>query len=49
MEAWLSENSQTRHGTHRYQLEDFGLEREGLEPHFKAYMERFGIPSEEAA
>ena len=49
METWRAENSQTKHGTHRYQLEDFGLEREELEPHFKAYMERFDIPSEDAA
>lgn len=49
MGTWRAENSPTKHGTHRYRLEDFGLEREALEAHFKAYMERFGIPSEDAA
>jgi hypothetical protein len=46
MERWRSENSQTKHGTHRYRLEDFGLDREGLDPRFAAYREQFGVPIE---
>ena len=44
MQRWLVANSQTRHGVHRYQLEDFGLDRASLDPHFEAYRERFGVP-----
>ena len=43
---WLAANSQTRHGVHRYRLEDFGLERAALDPHFAAYRDRFGVPAE---
>ena len=46
MRQWHTANSQTKHGVHSYRLEDFGLERTRLDPHFEAYRERFGVPAE---
>jgi hypothetical protein len=46
MQRWRSENRQTKHGTHQYSLEDFGLDRAALDPKFETYRERFGVPSE---
>jgi hypothetical protein len=45
MRRWLATHSQTKHGVHSYQLEDFGLDRTRLDPHFEAYRERFGVPA----
>ncbi len=47
MKRWLATHGQTRHGVHRYRLEDFGLRREAIDPHFQGYRARFGIPTEE--
>lgn len=46
MNDWLRNNTQTKHGVHGYVLEDFGLSRETLDPHFKAYRDRYGVPIE---
>lgn len=46
MRCWLHDNTQTRHGVHVYQLEDFGLDRESLDPHFETYRARYGVPIE---
>jgi hypothetical protein len=46
MQRWRVENRQTKHGTHHYQLEDFGLSRSGIDPNFEAYREKFGVPIE---
>ena len=46
MNRWLRDNSQTKHGVHGYELEDFGLSREDLDPHFKAYRDQYGVPIE---
>jgi hypothetical protein len=46
MNTWLRNNSQTKHGVHGYELADFGLERSALDPHFKAYRDRYGVPIE---
>jgi hypothetical protein len=46
MQQWLHANSQTKHGVHDYKLEDFGLQRETLAPHFEAYRALYGVPSE---
>jgi hypothetical protein len=43
MERWNAANPQHKHGVHRYRLEDFGLEREGLAARFAAYCEHFGV------
>jgi hypothetical protein len=46
MQQWRADNKQTKHGTHRYQLEDFGLSRSAIDPNFEAYREKFGVPIE---
>ena len=46
MQQWLIDNGRTKHGTHRYRLEDFGLARSDIDPNFEAYRERFGVPIE---
>jgi hypothetical protein len=46
MQQWRVDNRQTKHGTHNYRLEDFGLSRSGIDPHFEAYREKFGVPIE---
>ncbi|MDJ0848007.1 MAG: sulfotransferase [Myxococcota bacterium] len=48
MGRWLAANAQTRHGVHQYRLEDFGLDRPRLDPHFANYRARFGVPAEDA-
>ena len=47
MRAWLAAHPQNRHGTHRYQLDDFELTRADVDRAFTAYRERFAIPAEE--
>jgi hypothetical protein len=46
VQQWLVDNRQTKHGTHNYRLEDFGLSRSGIDPNFEAYREKFGVPIE---
>ena len=46
MQRWIRDNAQRKHGVHSYRLEDFGLDREQLDPHFEAYRDRFGVPIE---
>ncbi len=46
MRGWLADNTQTKHGVHDYQLADFGLDRESLDPHFEAYRAQYGVPVE---
>ncbi len=46
MSAWRAGNSQNRHGVHRYQLEDFGLDRDTLRRDFAPYCTRFQIDEE---
>jgi hypothetical protein len=46
MQRWMRNNAQTKHGVHDYQLEDFGLDRTSLDPHFEAYRARYGVPVE---
>ena len=41
MQAWIAGNPQDKHGRHRYQLEDFGLDRGRLEELFDPYCRRF--------
>lgn len=36
---WLSDNPQHKHGFHRYQLDDFGLDAETVNRHFAKYRE----------
>jgi hypothetical protein len=46
MRRWLEAHTQTQHGVHQYRLEDFGLSRAELDPHFQSYCARFGVPRE---
>jgi hypothetical protein len=46
MQRFLAANPQHKQGVHRYRLEDFGLDRAGLEPRFQAYRSRFGVERE---
>jgi hypothetical protein len=46
MQGWLGQNPQNKHGVHRYQLSDFGIDRDELNRRFGDYRERFGIEPE---
>jgi len=46
MQGWLGANPQNKRGVHRYQLEDFGLDREVLARRFEPYRARFGVAAE---
>ena len=43
----LGKNERHKHGIHRYHIDDFGLNKVGLERIFGPYRERFNIPHEE--
>lgn len=47
--TWRDENPKGKRGTHEYQLDDYGLDRETVAEVFADYTERFDIPSEFAA
>jgi len=40
MQRWLAENPQGKHGTHKYELEQFGLTEELVNRHFGEYWNR---------
>ena len=46
MKRWISGNPQNKHGVHRYQLSDFGIDGPALDRRFDAYRERFRIEPE---
>jgi hypothetical protein len=46
MRSWLARNPQHKHGRHRYELGDFGLQADTLAKRFAPYNERFGIHAE---
>ena len=41
MTQWLADNRQHKHGTHRYTLEEFGLEAVQVKADFAEYCEEF--------
>jgi hypothetical protein len=45
---WREENPKGKRGTHEYQLDDYGLDRDVVAEAFAPYTERFDIPSEVA-
>ncbi len=47
MRGWLQDHPQHRHGKHRYQLADFGLDKAQVARAFQSYSARFEIPTEE--
>ncbi len=46
MQAYLEAKPKDKHGRHRYALEDTGLHAEAERARFRAYQERYGVPSE---
>jgi hypothetical protein len=42
MRAHVADAPQGKHGTHRYDLADFGLDEEQVGERFAAYLDRFG-------
>ena len=46
MQSWLDSNNQHKHGTHKYSLADFGLDKQEVEKRLSFYRERFSIPFE---
>jgi hypothetical protein len=47
MEAHVAANPQRKHGAHRYSLEQFGLTAADVRERLAAYIERFGLPTDE--
>jgi hypothetical protein len=45
MQRFLDANPKDKHGTHRYTLEEFGLDAGALRKRFSAYSDRFAIPT----
>jgi hypothetical protein len=43
MRAFLAHNPQGKHGTHRYDLEDFGLDLGAIRERFRGYCERYRV------
>jgi hypothetical protein len=46
MKEYVASHPRGEHGSHRYSLEDFGLEPEAVRHAFKGYNERFGVEQE---
>ncbi len=44
--AWLNEHPQHKHGKHRYNLEQFGLDHQSIDDTFSWYTERYHVPAE---
>jgi hypothetical protein len=49
MQEWAVTHEKGRHGEHRYTLEDFGLDADGVRERFRFYLNRFDVPEEETA
>ena len=46
MREYLAENPKHKHGTHRYSLEQFGLDRNIVYSSLEIYCKRFGLQGE---
>lgn len=46
MQAWIDKNKQHKHGAHKYNLADFGLDKQEVDRRLLFYRERFSIPYE---
>ena len=44
MRAWMEANPKGKHGSHAYNLEEYGLSRDMVHEVFKDYIEGYGIP-----
>jgi len=49
MRRWMADNPQGKHGTHRYTLQQFGLDPTTVADLTQPYRQRFGIPREAVA
>lgn len=43
MEAYLARNPKGKHGSHKYDLAEYGLSQEGVRGHFRDYIEQYQI------
>lgn len=43
MRAFIDDNPRERHGVHRYQLEDFGLDPVSERARYRFYQDYFGV------
>jgi hypothetical protein len=43
MEAYLARNPKGKHGSHKYDLAEYGLSQEGVRRHFRDYIEQYQI------
>ena len=46
MQGWIDSNVQHKHGTHKYSLANFGLDRDEVDRRLMFYREHYGIPYE---
>lgn len=46
MQGWIDSNAQHKHGTHKYSLANFGLDRDEVDRRLLFYREHYGIPYE---
>jgi hypothetical protein len=44
MLAYLDANPKGKHGSHSYDLAEYGLSKEGVRERFKDYIGRYAIP-----
>jgi len=49
VQAWIDGHPSTEHGVHRYQAEDFGLDRDRLRERFSFYTDRFDVVAERSS
>ena len=45
MQRFMAENQQGKHGTHKYSLEQFGLDKASLDEEFGEYLQAYNIPN----
>ena len=46
VQASVDDHPKTKHGVHRYQAADFGLDEDRLRERFAFYIDRFGVEPE---
>ncbi len=46
IQAWVDDNPQDKFGRHEYNLEKYGLTKQGLEPMFERYLSRYDVERE---
>ena len=46
LETHILEHPKDKHGSHQYDLEEYGLTAERVRERFAGYIERFGLPAD---